>query len=183
MSAGPLFWTTSDSAIDVLLGEHQTILAVVDETERECRRVEEGSALREPFWRDVLRFADEFDHGLHHEKEEQLLFPALERVGLSVDQGPTAVLRDEHRRIRFWRSRLEQTLVARDRTRLAATAASYLDVLRAHVMKENQILFPLCRRLLDAATLESLHREFRTLAADQRVHHWLRHPFALAAEA
>ncbi len=183
MDAGPLYWTSSESAIDVLLAEHQTILEVVDEIERECRRVEDGSALREPFWRDVLRFADEFDHGLHHQKEEQLLFPALERVGLSPDQGPTAVLRDEHRRIRFWRLRLEQTLVARDRTRLAATAASYVDVLRSHVMKENQILFPLCRRLLDEATLATLHREFRLLAADQRVHYWLSHPFELSAGA
>lgn len=171
-----------DTAIGVLLGEHRTILRIVDEVERECRRVESGSPLREPFWRDVLRFHDEFDQGLHHQKEEQLLFPALEQAGLSPDQGPTAVLRDEHGRIVFWRSRIELALVARDRTRLATTATSYLETLRTHVLKENQILFPLCRRLLDEATLDGLHREFLLLAADQRVSHWLRHPFALVAD-
>ena len=52
-----------------------------------------------------------------------------------------------------------------------------------HVLKENQILFPLARRLLSAGELESLHREFRLYAADQRVHHWLTHPYALEAES
>ena len=74
-------------------------------------------------------------------------------------------------------------MVARDRARLSATAGSYLDLVRAHVLKENQILFPLARRLLSAGELESMHREFRLYAADQRVHHWLRHPYALEAES
>jgi hemerythrin-like domain-containing protein len=184
MDAGPRYRAaTSDSAIDTLLAEHRTILGVVDEVERECRRVEGGSPLREPFWRDVLRFHDEFDHGLHHQKEETLLFPALEQAGLPAEQGPTAVLRDEHRRTHFCRTRLEQALGARDRARLAAAATSYIELLRAHVLKENQILFPLCRQLLSSATLEALQRQFQPLAADRRVQAWLHHPFAITPEA
>jgi hemerythrin-like domain-containing protein len=183
MDAGAFDWTTTDGPIDVLLGEHRTILRVLDEVERESRRVENGAPLRESFWRDLLHFCDEFDSNLHHHKEEQLLFPALERAGLSPCSGPTAVLRDEHLRSQFWRTRIEQAMVARDRARLTAASGSYLDLVRTHVLKENQILFPLARRLLSADELDSLHREFRLYAADQRVHHWLKHPYALEAES
>ncbi len=145
MDSGALDWTRTSDPIDVLLAEHRTILQVVDEVERESRRLEGAAVLREVFWQDLLHFADEFDANLHHHKEEQILFPALERAGLSPNSGPTAVLRDEHLRTHFWRSRIEQALVARDRARLAAAASSYLDLVRTHVLKENQILFPLAR--------------------------------------
>ncbi|MBM4060249.1 MAG: hypothetical protein FJ265_03995 [Planctomycetes bacterium] len=183
MDAGVLDWAATDDPIDVLLGEHRTILQVLDEVERESRRLEATGVLRESFWQDLLRFCDEFDAGLHHQKEEHLLFPALEASGLSPTTGPTAVLRDEHLRSRFWRQRIEQALQQRDRARLLAAAGSFLDLNRAHVLKENQILFPLARRLLQPGDLARLHREFRLLAADQRLGCWMRHPYEQAAGA
>jgi hemerythrin-like domain-containing protein len=172
-----------DGPIEVLQGEHRTILQVLDEIERESRRLEAQGALRESFWRDVLRFLDDFDDGLHHRKEEQLLFPALEGVGLSASHGPTAVLRDEHRRIQGWRTRLEHSLRDRDRTRLSAALGSYLDLARSHLLKENQILFPLAQRLLAPDELQRLAREFQELVADQRLQHWIRHPYPEPATA
>jgi hemerythrin-like domain-containing protein len=180
MDTGAYSWTTTDDPIELLLGEHRTILQVLDEIERERARLEGDGILRDVFWRDVLHFIDEFDTNLHHQKEEQLLFPALEEAGLSATSGPTAVLRDEHRRTQFWRQRLEQALVARDRPRVGAAAASYVDLVRSHVMKENQILFPLARRLLTAEQLERLHRAFRPFAADQSLRYWLKNPYALS---
>jgi len=179
--SGPLDWATTDDPIDVLLGEHRTILRVLDEVERECRRLEREAMLREAFWQDILRFSGEFDAGLHHQKEEQLLFPLLELNGLSSTTGPTAVLRDEHLRCQFWMRRIEQAVHQRDRNRLAAAASSYLDLVRSHILKENQILLPLARRLLSVEQRETLHREFRLLSADQRLSYWLQHPYEAAA--
>ena len=183
MDPGAIDWASSIDPIDVLLGEHRTILQVLDEVERESRRLEANAALRESFWEDLLHFADTFDAGLHHQKEEQLLFPALEGAGLSAGSGPTAVLRDEHLRAQFWRKRIEAALLQRDRSRLLAAAGSYLDLCRAHVLKENQILFPLARRLVGPEELQRLGREFQRLAADQRLSHWIRHPYERAAGA
>lgn len=168
--------------LDVLLGEHRTILQVLDEVDRESRRMERSGVLRELFWGDLLRFADEFDAGLHHKKEEELLFPALERAGLSATGGPTAVLRDEHGRIAFWRNRLEHALAERDRLRVAAASASYVDFVRGHVMKENQILFPLARRLLSGTEQQALGQAFAPLLAEQDLRFWLRHPFTAGAK-
>jgi hemerythrin-like domain-containing protein len=159
----PVPEVSADDPIDVLLGEHRTILQVLDEVERESRRLENDRVLREVFWRDLLRFADEFDAGLHHKKEEALLFPALERAGLSATSGPTAVLRDEHGRIQFARDRLESALQARDHLRLTTAVAAYVDRVRGHVMKENQILFPLARRLLQPSAIARLATAFAEL--------------------
>lgn len=182
MDSGAYNWSTTDDPIDVLLGEHRTILMLLDEVERERARLDGDGILREAFWLDVLHFIDEFDGNLHHQKEEQLLFPALEASGLSSTTGPTAVLRDEHRRTMFWRQRLEQALSARDRVRVSAAAASYVDLVRAHVLKENQILFPLAKKLLTAEQLQRLHRDFRPFAADQRLRYWLKNPYALSTD-
>lgn len=179
---GAFDWSSTDGPIEVLLGEHRTILQVLDEVDRESRRLETGQ-LREAFWSDLLRFLDEFDASLHHKKEEDLLFPALEAAGLSATHGPTAVLRDEHLRSKFWQQRIDQALRDRDRTRLCAAASSYLDLTRGHVMKENQILFPLAQRLLSVAELDRLHREFRLLSANQRLRHWIRNPYVESAGA
>lgn len=183
MDTGAHFWSTSSDPIELLLAEHRTILQVLDEVDRERARLEADGVLREVFWQDLLHFSDEFDGNLHHQKEEQLLFPALEAAGLSATSGPTAVLRDEHRRTAFWRQRLEHALAARDRLRLTTTAGSFVDLVRAHVLKENQIVFPLARQLLDVATRERLHREFRPFAADQRLRYWIKQPYALSAES
>lgn len=175
-----LAWAATDCPIEILQAEHRTILEVLDEVERENRRLEADEPLREAFWRDVLHFLEKFDAELHHQKEEDLLFPALESVGLSPTHGPTAVLRDEHLRTHFWRSRLESALRERSRTRLAAAASGYVDLTRAHLLKENQILFPLAKRLLPQTELDRLHREFRLLAADTRVRSWLRSSYDAA---
>ncbi len=169
--------------ITVLLGEHRTILQVLDEVDRESRRLETDGVLREAFWHDLLQFADVFDAGVHHKKEEALLFPALERAGLSASSGPTAVLRDEHGRIQFARDRLASALQARDRLRLVTTVASYVDRVRSHVLKENQILFPLARRLLARDELDGLAQAFLALRASTDVGLWLAHPLAFEAGA
>ncbi len=177
MVSGALHTDSPDDPIDILLSEHRTILQILDEVERESRRLEANAALRESFWFDLLRFLDDFDAGVHHTKEERLLFPALEASGLSPTSGPTAVLRDDHLRCHFLRDRIEQTLRQRDRSRLQAAVASYLDLARAHVLKENQILFPLARRLISQEALAILRREFGLLSAELSVAHWLRHPY------
>jgi replicative DNA helicase len=41
MDAGALDWTTTEGPIDVLLGEHRTILRVLDEVERDILRISE----------------------------------------------------------------------------------------------------------------------------------------------
>jgi hemerythrin-like domain-containing protein len=163
----------TEDPIGILLAEHRTILQVLSEADRERARLEHTGILRTGLWHDVLRFLREFDLGVHHQKEDNLLFRALEGCGLSPNNGPTTVLRDEHRRMEHWQGRLEHAIHHRDAPRIAAAAANYCDLARTHILKENQIVFPLSRRLLAPQQLAMLHAEFVPLAAELRIDRWL----------
>lgn len=163
----------TEDPIGILLTEHRTILQVLSEADRERARLEQTGILRTTLWHEVLCFLRDFDHGIHHLKEDRLLFSELEGCGLSVHNGPTSVLRDEHRRMEHWQGRLEHAVAHRDAPRIAAAAASYCDLARTHILKENQIVFPLARRLLAPTQISLLQTEFAPITADLRVDRWL----------
>lgn len=173
MTATSMAALATEDPIGILLAEHRTILQVLAEADRERARLEHTGILRTGLWQDVLRFLREFDLGVHHQKEDKLLFRELEACGLSTNNGPTTVLRDEHRRMEHWQHRLETAIAQRDAPRIAAAAASYCDLARTHILKENQIVFPLSRRLLSQQQLAMLHGAFTPLAADLRLDRWL----------
>jgi hemerythrin-like domain-containing protein len=105
---------------------------------------------------DIIRnFAD----GLHHAKEENLFFPFLGTRGFSVTQGPVAVMLHEHvlgrnyvksiaENIALYKSGNEAAL-----TEIFINMNGYAELLRAHISKENNILF----RMADNALSESDH--------------------------
>lgn len=148
--------------LDTLADEHATLLGVLAEMERHAQRLPDG-APNVRFWRRALHFHAEFNDKLHHAREEALLFPALEAAGLSPGTGPTAMLRAEHERCRHWRARIEQALAADDRARLQASTFGFLEFERQHILKENQILFPLARQLLQPSAVAMLQSAFATL--------------------
>jgi hypothetical protein len=173
MTATAIAAIATEDPIGMLLAEHRMILQVLGEAERERQRLEATGLLRTGIWHDVLRFLREFDLGIHHQKEDRLLFHELEHCGLSLSQGPTTVLRDEHRRMEHWQGRLEAAVAQRDLPRIAAAAGNYVELARTHILKENQIVFPLTRRLLSPAQLADLHRQFLPLTTTMSLDAWL----------
>lgn len=132
--------------------EHEVLVRALALLERAAPLAAAGA----PAARDALaRLADFFAHfadRCHHAKEEQHLFPALERRGLPREGGPVAVMLAEHREGR----QLLAALAAGD----TAAAGPYATLLRAHIDKENGVLFPLAERLLTAEDQANLQRAF-----------------------
>ncbi len=98
----------------------------------------------------------------HNQWEEDHLFPLLEaRMGPA---GPCAVMRHEHREL--WDAYAELIpLVEAARSRVAdpdgmarlrRVAGAIVGLLTAHIAKENEILFPMARRLLSVADVAAL---------------------------
>ena len=143
--------------IETLVDEHRTILAVLVEMERECRSLEGGSALREAFWARTLQFLRDFER-LHHDKEEGLLFCALDDAGSPASS--TAVLRSEHGRCRLWCQGIAHAVARRDRLQLVAAVQGYVDLERLHIRKENELLFPLARQVLSAEVFAGMASAF-----------------------
>ena len=130
----------------LLSQEHQVVLEQLQALEAALDRFDPGQVAA------TLRFFDE-QVTLHRRKEEEVLFPALARY-IGTEMGPIAVMLHEHREEQ---ARLEEIRVALDagdtpeaRGTLRRAGRQILDLLRNHIAKEDNVLFPLAERTLSA---------------------------------
>jgi hemerythrin-like domain-containing protein len=81
--------------IDILISEHVIIEQVLTCLEKLADRCDTAGKLDTKEAGQIVDFLRHFADGRHHRKEEEGLFPLLEKRGLSVD-GPTGVMRADH---------------------------------------------------------------------------------------
>ena len=89
----------------------------------------------------------------HHQREEQALFPRMEEVGI---EGPPHMMRLDHDELRLAKRALldhASTDTAADEAfidRLCQIADFIVPVLRSHIHKENEILYPMALQAIGA---------------------------------
>ncbi len=98
----------------------------------------------------IRNYAD----GFHHAKEESILFPALEVKGMSPHQGPVAVMLSEHSQGRNFVKGMAENIALYKENDMSAleqvfiNMTGYVNLLRNHISKENNILFRMADRVL-----------------------------------
>ncbi|MFI5345486.1 MAG: hemerythrin domain-containing protein [Elusimicrobiota bacterium] len=98
--------------------------------------------------------------------EEDVLFPLFEeRTGMK-NSGPTAVMRLEHRQIKVHLDAIHDKVRVADPDSDAAEKA-LLEVLKAHNMKEEMILYPAIDQGLDAVGLESARKAIEAIPEER----------------
>ncbi|HVN86895.1 MAG TPA: hemerythrin domain-containing protein [Candidatus Binatia bacterium] len=129
--------------IDLLSSQHQDVLARLDTVE---------STLTNGAAATVAGFASFLagEVGQHFDLEEQALFPVLARH-IGSDSGPLAVMNAEHARFRELLADLCAAVRADDSAAQHAHAIELIELLRAHIAKEDHVLFPMAQRLLSPA--------------------------------
>ncbi len=141
-------------AIETLMNEHRVIEQVLDALVGFAQEVDRrGSTEKEELGRFVT-FVREFADACHHGKEEDILFAAMVEHGFPRDGGPIAVMLNEHDQgralVRVLRSRAEAggAWSDADRRELGAAASAFATMLRAHIHKEDAILYPMAEQHL-----------------------------------
>lgn len=161
------------NAFEILEHEHDVILLVLDAVEREAARIRADGKADPPRVNRMLDFARQFADRCHHAKEERLLFPRLADCGIARDGGPIGVMLAEHERGReFVRAAAEALPAAAggDATaagKLAEALSGYVSLLRAHIAKENQVLYVMGRRLLPESDDRDLVAAFERVEAEE----------------
>ena len=121
-----------------------------------------------------MKFIRLFADACHHGKEEDLLFTTLEEHGMPRDAGPIAVMLYEHRLGREHVAAMVAALPGARRAeegavpRLVNAGRSYVELIRNHILKEDNVLFDMAdqmvggmaRSALCAAYDESCHHSF-----------------------
>lgn len=119
-----------------------------------------GKSLRQ--MRAALRFIEE-EVSVHNHKEEVALFPVLERY----IEGPTKIMRNDHKKLRkgFYQLSAAVNAVERNRDSFAAikrlknVTSSVVQLFVNHIHKENYILFPLVQKFLSKVELREIAKK------------------------
>ncbi len=102
-----------------------------------------------------------------------MLFPALARRGVPVEGGPIGMMLQEHTLGRRMLAGIRENLpAARDgdesaREAVRSFAAQYVDLLRRHIWKEDNVLFRMAQQSLDANAAEDILRGFHASVHSQ----------------
>lgn len=147
------------AATAMLRHEHEVFLRALALLEGLGRGLETGT----PVDRAALAWLTDFFRTVadrcHHSKEEQHLFPALERHGVPREGGPVGVMLYEHELGRaFLRAMAEG-----DDATIAEAIGNYSALLRAHIDKENEILFPIADQVLSEEEQRAIVQAFDAL--------------------
>jgi hemerythrin-like domain-containing protein len=146
---------------------------MLDATEEAAKQIELGSAPEPEVMSGLHEFLRMFADRCHHGKEEELLFPMLERKGLPRNGGPVGVMLMEHDQGRaLIRRMVEAAEGFASGNRAAAedwarAARGYALLLRSHIGKENNILFMMADQLLSEEEQEELSAGFEKIELEK----------------
>jgi hemerythrin-like domain-containing protein len=147
---------------EALVKEHEEIRVMLQVVSLMCRALEAGRAVSADHVEQAIEFIQGYADRYHHAKEEDLLFPAMERAGIPRDSGPVAVMLAEHDE---GRAMVREAAGALGRYRqgdhaarmlIAANLRNFAGMLDSHIEKENVVLYPLADRQLTSADQEEL---------------------------
>ena len=153
-------------AIMLLMNEHRVIDRVLDCLDRYAAAIRAGDSVERGDLAKFVRFVREFADTKHHSKEEKILFPALQENGFPRDSGPVAVMLYEHDVGRELVAQLHSAASALSNEELwnnpapiIQAASRFTQLLRQHIQKEDNILYPMAQSRLPQAAYDSVCKQ------------------------
>lgn len=154
---------------DYLITEHELIERSMEvlknclepiELDEEVNTVQLGRAID-----FLLQFGDK----IHNSKEEEVLFPLMGEKGIPVEGGPLGVMLMEHEAERKLLGKMLLTLPGlkemslEERLHFKEEGMEYLTIRADHIWKENDVLYPMGRRVLSEDDNLDLLEKFETI--------------------
>lgn len=171
-------------SIKVLVNEHDNILRMLDIIHRISLEVLDGSSINIDDFRKMADFIRKYADKIHHGKEEKFLFKAMtDELGNMGENLIRHGMLVEHDIARLYVSDLDASLdayevepTAEARLSILVAAGSYEQLLRRHIQKENDVVFPFGENNLSAQSsgwVETEVTQFENEAAntERREHH------------
>jgi hemerythrin-like domain-containing protein len=162
------------NAIEELKTEHEAVRLALQILSKMVVEIEETGKMEKPeHLEQLLEFLTVFVDTCHHGKEEEFLFPALEAVGVSRENGPIGVMLKEHQQGRDHVAGIKRALSKHVDHNLDTVAKlshhikAYTDLLDRHIEKENNVLFPLAIQHLPESRLVVLKNGFDQIEAER----------------
>jgi hemerythrin-like domain-containing protein len=161
------------SATNELRTEHRGIERMLAILEAAAMGLEQGERVRPDLFRQSVDFVRNFADRCHHAKEEENLFPSMEARGVPREGGPIGVMLFEHEQGRAFAGAIADVIDAYEAgdptsARLIAdNARGYVDLLRQHIAKEENVLFPMADRILSPGEQAELEERFEKIETER----------------
>ena len=158
-------------ATEELMTEHRAIERMLAVLEAAAHRLEDDQPVRPDLFREVVDFVRNFADRCHHGKEEDNLFPRMEAAGVPRVGGPLGVMLDEHDQGREYVGAIADAVDGYDRGDASAArvivenARGFVGLLREHIWKEEEVLFPMADRALSPDVQRELEEKFQQFEA------------------
>lgn len=170
------------TATDQLKEEHEAIKLMLEILEEICLRLENGKQVNHNHLKQILEFIQVFGDKCHHHKEEDLLFPALEKAGIPKHGGPIGMMLIEHDQGREYVRNMAQAVTEQNISQIIENARNYIAILNDHIDKENNILYMMADMHLSEEQQKELLKGFKKIETEKigpgkhkKFHHLLHH--------
>lgn len=133
------------------------------------RQIQKKNKINLTALRTLFDFLWDYGDMCHNMKEEKVYFPLLLERGLPPS-GPVAVMLMEHEEERKYINQIKNQLQSISSTNIPPDffdiVSSYIDLTKNHIWKENDILYPMGKRILSSDDEINLNAEFRRIEKD-----------------
>lgn len=147
---------------DQLMEEHRAIELMLSILEEASVRLEQNQAVDPNHLDQMIDFIRIFADKCHHGKEEDLLFVAMEKAGIPRDGGPIGVMLSDHTQgrnfVRDMAEAIEQ--LNGQQAKFVKNARGYVQLLREHILKEDNILYPMANQRFTDDNQKELLKQF-----------------------
>jgi hypothetical protein len=153
---------------DFLIAEHEMIERAMSVLKTNLDKIDGGDYDSLQMQRAV-DFLLEFGDKIHNQKEEGFLFPLMQERGIPVEGGPVGVMIMEHDAERRLLQHMATQVDTLDKAspevvrKFKKEGLEYLVIRAEHIWKENDILYPMARKVMQEGDGEKMMEEFNRL--------------------
>jgi hemerythrin-like domain-containing protein len=171
---------------EILKHEHQVVLRVLEAAEREIASINKYGTIHVTLIREMADFFRGFVDRCHHTKEEKYLFARMHQQGMPLTSGPLGVMLHDHEQGRARIRAICEALPEEGEpdggaaAKIADNLSAYVSLLRAHIDREDNVLYPMADRLLSHADQAALTTAFEKVEAEEmgegvheKYHEWV----------
>lgn len=161
------------TATEVLKNEHKVIILALNGAEREAKSIQDTNKINVEKVTKIVDFFKNFADKCHHAKEEKYLFAKMEERGISKESKPISFAFKEHMKGREKVNRIREALPKAGKGDSSAiksvkdNLSTYVQLLRGHIDREDNILFPMAERIFTPEDQKELGEAFEKVEAEE----------------
>lgn len=140
----------------ILSEEHQHILKVLDALRRECESIQAGGEVNKNFFSKAIDFIKNYADKFHHVKEEDILFKEMSKDSVGMHCNPIEQMLYEHNLGRGFVKGMEEGLKENNKEKVLENTDNYIELLKGHIFKEDNILYPMADEVLSQDVQKSI---------------------------